>query len=88
MFIAIEHEIHDAAKFQACAEQVFPLPEGLRVHQFLPASDMSRAVCLYEAKSVDAVRDYLDGALGDASTQRYFPIAEQHAIGLPKDQSK
>jgi hypothetical protein len=83
MFIAIEHEIHDAAKFQKCAERVFPLPEGLRVHQFLPASDLSRAVCLYEAKSVDAVREHLDAALGEASTQRYFPVAEAHAIGLP-----
>lgn len=83
MFIAIEHEIHDPRQFQECAEQVFPLPDGLHVHQFLPASDLSRAVCLYEAASVDAVRDYLDSALGTASTQRYFPVAEEHAIGLP-----
>ncbi len=83
MFIAIEHEIHDPEQFQQCAEQVFPLPEGLHVHQFLPATDLSKAACLYEAPSVERLRSYLDAALGDASTQRYFPVAEGQAIGLP-----
>lgn len=83
MFIAIEHEIHDPGRFQECAGRVFPLPPHLKVHQFLPASDLRRAVCLYEAPDIDAVRAHLDTALGDASTQRYFPVAEGQAIGLP-----
>jgi hypothetical protein len=83
MFIAIEHRIHDPEKFQQCAEQVFPLPAGLHVHQFLPAADLSRATCLYEADSISLVQEYLDKALGDSSTQTYFPVAESHAIGLP-----
>jgi hypothetical protein len=86
MFIAIEHEIHDPRRFEECAGRVFPLPSGLHVHQFLPATDLRRAVCLYEAPDVDAVRSHLDPVLGDASTQRYFPIAEAQAIGLPRRQ--
>lgn len=86
MFIAIEHDIHDPQKFQACAEEVFPLPEDLHVHQFFPAHDLSRAACLYEAPSIDRLRDHIDGKLGDASTQRYFPVAEDEAIGLPQHQ--
>lgn len=85
MFIAIEHDIHDPEQFQECAEDVFPLPDGLHVHQFFPATDMSRAVCLYEAPSVDQLSKYLDGTLGESSTQRYFPINTDHAIGLPKE---
>jgi hypothetical protein len=65
---------------------VFPLPPGLHVHLFLPATDLSRATCVYEAASVEQVRDFVDTALGDSSTQSYFPIAEEHAIGLPKRQ--
>jgi hypothetical protein len=84
MLIAIEHEIHDASAFQACAQEVFPLPSGLRIYHFLPATDMSRAACLYEAASVDELRDYIDGTLGDASTQRYFPVDEANAIGVPE----
>lgn len=86
MFITIEHQIHDSAGFQQCAERVFPLPDALYVHQFLPAEDLSRAVCLYEAPSIERLRDYLDPLLGQTSTQRYFPVAEAHAIGLPVHQ--
>lgn len=86
MFIAIDHDIHDATKFQECASRVFPLPEDFRVHQFLPANDLSRAACLYEAPSLDQLRAYLDGKLGDASTQCYFPVADEQAIGLPERQ--
>jgi hypothetical protein len=47
MFVVIEHDIHDAAKFQERAERAFPLPPGLHVHLFPPARDLSRATCLY-----------------------------------------
>lgn len=86
MFIAIEHDIHDPAKFQECAGQIFPLPQDLCVHLFLPAGDLSRATCLYEAPSLERVRDFLDARLGEASTQYYFGVAEEHAIGLPAHQ--
>lgn len=82
MFIVIEHEIHDPEAFQVCAERVIPLPEGLHLHHFLPAPDLSCAWCLYEARSVRQLSDHIDGTLEDASAQRYFPVDEQHAIGL------
>lgn len=88
MFIAIEHEIHDPELFQECAEDVFPLPEDLHVHQFFPAKDMSRATCLYEAPSVEQLSNYLDGKLRQASTQQYFPVNEEPAIGLPEGLQK
>lgn len=84
MFVAIEHQIHDPGAFRERGEQVFPLPEDLHVHHFLPAADLSRASCLYEAPSVDRVRTYLDGKLRDASTQLYFPVAEEGGLGLPE----
>ena len=86
MFIAINHDIHDAATFQRRAQNAMPPPDGLHVHMFLPADDLSRAICLYEAATLESVREFVDGALGDASTNRYFPIAEDHAIGLPASQ--
>jgi hypothetical protein len=87
MYIVIEHDIHDAKTFQACAERAFPPPQGLHVHQFLPANDLSRAVCVYEADSLDEVRNYIDGLLGDCSTQRYYPVAESNAMGLPQKEA-
>ena len=87
MFIAIAHEIHDPANFQKCAEEVFPLPEGLHLHHFLPAEDLSWAACLYEAPSVERLRNHLEPALGVAATQRYFPVNAEHAVGLPAPQT-
>jgi hypothetical protein len=83
MFIAIEHVIHDPEGFQERGEEVFPLPEEFIVHHFLPATDFTRAACLYEAPSIDRLQSYLDGKLGSASTQRYFAVAESVAMGLP-----
>ena len=87
MFIVIDHDIKDAAKFQKRAEKAFPLPDGLQVHMFLPAGDMSRATCLYEADSVGQVREFVDPLLGDAAVNTYVPIAAEHAIGLPERQA-
>lgn len=83
MFISIEHEIHNPREFQKRAVTVFPLPDDLQLHLFLPADDLSRATCLYEADSIARLSEYLDGKLGDASSQHYFRIAETEAIGLP-----
>jgi hypothetical protein len=83
MFIAIEHDIHEPETFQRRGEQVFPLPDGLTVHHFLPSADFTRAWCLYDAPSVERLQGHLDGKLGDASTQRYFPVHVEAAMGLP-----
>jgi len=84
MFIAIEHDIHDPEKFQQCAEAVFPLPDDLHVYQFFPSTDMSKAVCLYDAPSIERLSNYLESKLSEASTQYYFPVLSEHAIGLPE----
>ena len=88
MFIAIEHKIHDPEKFQKCAENVFPLPGDLHVHQFFPSADMKRAVCLYEAPSINRLSQYLDEKLNAASTQQYFQVNTEHSIGLPVVEQK
>jgi hypothetical protein len=86
MFITIEHDIHDPAEFQARAERAMSPPEGLHVHQFLPASGLSHATCLYEAAMLEEVRAFVNGALGPSSTQRYFPVARAGTMGLPARQ--
>lgn len=86
MFVAISHEIHDQEVFKHKANAMAPPPDSLRRHQFLIAPDLSRATCLWEAPSVDDLRDYINPALEPASTQTYFPVHEEHAIGLPERQ--
>lgn len=85
MFIVIQHQIHNPEKFEESAKAVFPFPEELQVHQFLPAPDLTKAVCLYEAPSVERLSQYLDDKLNEASTQQYYPVLTEHAIGLPQN---
>ena len=86
MFIAIHHEIHDRDEFKDKVNRMAPPPPGLRRHQFFAASDLTRATCLWEARAVGPLRDYIDGSLEPASTQTYFAINEQRAVGLPDRQ--
>ncbi|HEX6195549.1 MAG TPA: hypothetical protein VFZ37_06545 [Jiangellaceae bacterium] len=84
MFIVINHEIHDRDHFKEKVNSMAPPPAQLRRHQFLTAADLTRATCLWEAPSVEPLRDYIDGSLEPASTQTYFPVNEARAVGLPE----
>lgn len=86
MFVAIQHQIHDQQLFKQKVNSMAPPPEQLRRHQFLTATDLSHAACLWESPSVDLLRDYIDGSLEPASTQTYFAINEDRAVGLPESQ--
>jgi hypothetical protein len=52
--------------------------------RFWPSSDRTEAVCLWEAGSVETVRDYLDSFVGAASENQYFQVSNEHAIGIPE----
>jgi hypothetical protein len=86
MFVAIYHEIHDREQFKQKVNAMAPPPQELRRHQFFTATDLSCAACLWEAPSVDDLRDYIDGSLVPASTQTYFAVNERRAVGLPESQ--
>ena len=86
MFVAIHHEIHDQGLFKEKVNQMPSPPDSLRRHQFFTATDLTRAACLWEAPSVEELRDYIDPALEPASTQTYFRVYEERAVGLPERQ--
>ena len=79
--------IHDVTDPESFTEQGTKLledaPEGVRNHQVCPAQDLETCVCIWEADSDDQLREYVDTSLGDASTQEYFAIQEEEAVGLP-----
>lgn len=86
MFVAIHHDIHDRELFKEKVNQMAPPPESLRRHQFLTATDLTRAACLWESPSVEELSDYIDSSLEPASTQTYFQVYEERAVGLPESQ--
>lgn len=85
MYVVAKHRIRDAERFlslaQVAAEQA---PPGVYGRQFCPSRDRTEAVCLWEADSVETVRDYLDSLVGEASENAYFQVRMEHAIGIPE----
>jgi ubiquinone/menaquinone biosynthesis C-methylase UbiE len=84
MYVVAKHRIKNAERFlslaQIAAEQA---PPGVYGRQFCPSRDRTEAVCLWEADSVETVRDYLDSLAGEASENAYFQVSTDHAIGIP-----
>ena len=86
MYVVAIHAIDDPKVFWEAAQGVLAgLPEGTTLHSAIPNEDGSRAVCLWESGSVDTVRDIVEGAAGHVSTNEYFDVNAQNAIGLPNE---
>ncbi len=85
MHVVVHHRIADPEKFFSVdvREVVGEAPPGVQGRQFYPSRDRSLAVCLWEADSIDAVRDYIDPATKGVSENTYFAVDDEHALGLP-----
>jgi len=87
MYVAIVHRVNDAQAFQSQGEDLADpsnAPPGVLPRQFCPSKDLTAATCVWEAGSVDAVRDYVDLTLKDSSVNTYFEINTEYAQGLPE----
>jgi hypothetical protein len=86
MHVVVQHRITDPEKFFSMnAEEVAGGgPPGVQGQQFFPSQDGSVAVCLWDADSIDSLRDYLDPATAGASENTYFEVDKQRAVGLPE----
>ena len=85
MDVVVQHRITDPEQFFSMnAEEVARGgPPGVQGRQFFPSQDRSVAVCLWEADSIDTLRDYLDPATAGVSENKYFEVDMERAMGLP-----
>jgi hypothetical protein len=79
MNIVAIHTISDPARFWAPAE----LPAGFQVVTALPNEDGTRGVCVWEAESLEAVKQLVESAYGDVSQSEFFELNTQNAMGVP-----
>ena len=82
MYVVAQHTILDREEAMAAGQPLFTPPPGITLHLFLPDPEVSRAVCLWEADSVEAVRGLVDGALGPHARNEFFAVDERTAVGL------
>ena len=85
-FIVAIHDVSDPGRFWgAASEGLAQLPPSVSLLTTYPQADGARAVCLWEAPSVDAVREIVDTGTGDFSRNEFFEVDPQHpgTRGLP-----
>ena len=88
MYVVVQHRISDPEAFSAAAQQgMANLPEHLRIHHVLPNAEGSGSVCLWEAESIDTLRDFLEPSIGQVSRNEYYEVHAPHAFGLPQQQT-
>ncbi len=84
MFISVIHRISDPVAFRATAASAAnDIPHHIKLHQTVTSKDGSTAICLWEAASVDDVRDLLEPLFGRVSKNEYILIDPASSMGLP-----
>jgi hypothetical protein len=87
MLVVVEHTITNADVFSGLASKVGEAPAGISALQFLPSVSKDRAVCLWEAKSVDALKGFLEPLSARCSRNTYYAVDSSIAMGLPVKKS-
>lgn len=83
MYVVVQHQFKDRQTAFARGERLIKnegAPSGVRGLQFYPSRDGSGATCLWEAPSVAAVQEYVDGTLGDSSENLCYEVAAEQAF--------
>lgn len=82
MFVSVVHHISDPDGFVDMMRKA-SIPDGMHVAQFVAGADGSVAICLWEAPSVQAVRDYLEPATAGVCNNEYAEVDAERSMGLP-----
>jgi hypothetical protein len=82
MFVVVEHTITDPDAFFALAARVAEAPSGIKGLQFFPSIGKDRAVCLWQAKSIEALKSFLEPLSAQSSRNTYYEVDSTKAMGL------
>ena len=85
MYVIVQHQITDPAKFWPEDAKQFTaiVPPHLKLHHTLAGTDGTRAVCVWEGQSLEAVRDFLDPATAGAAKNSYFAAMNKEGVAIP-----
>jgi hypothetical protein len=84
MFVLVHHAISDPQAFWSDPEGFLAsIPGDLKLHATYPIPDGTRATCVWEGSSLEAVRQFIDDATRGLSSNELLPIDDSKAYGLP-----
>jgi len=90
MIVAIHHDIKARRKFGEVVTKIGtmiegnPLPEGIKPLTFLPSTDGSKALCVWEVDSVETLKTFLEPQTGQFARNEHFEVDAEKAQGLPQ----
>jgi hypothetical protein len=82
MYVVVQHTISDPAAFWNSADPTTLSPD-LKLHHTFPTPDGSRAVCVWEAESVETLRNSLEPLIGRVSRNEYFTVENREGFAKP-----
>jgi hypothetical protein len=82
MYVLVQHTISEPAAFWNAADPNTISPQ-IKLHHTFPTPDGTRAVCIWEAASVDALRSILEPLIGGISRNEYFPVENREGFARP-----
>jgi len=76
MFVAVIHRIHDTQGFQAAEAKALEqgLPPGVKLPIHAATQDHTTGICIWEGKSVEAVREVVESVVGAYSKNEYLQM--------------
>jgi hypothetical protein len=82
MYVAVQHSISDPSAFWNAADPATLSPKA-KLHHTFPAPDGSRAICIWEAETVEALRSILEPVVGKVSRNDYFAVENREGFAFP-----
>ncbi len=85
MYIMVQHTISDPATFHSRAEEAnASMPSNLKLHHVFSTPDGTKAVCVWEAPSITAVKDFLEPAVGKYGRNEYYEVPNKEGVVIPR----
>ncbi len=81
MHVGVIHRISNPEAFEQAEQKALEagLPDGIGLPVHAATPDHSMAICIWEAPSVDAVRDLVESTVGDYSENEYYEVELESA---------
>jgi hypothetical protein len=84
MHLGVVHTIRDRAAWDSVVfDESLEFPPGFELLGSVTQDDVSRAICIWDAPSVDALQRMLDEMLGAASVNDCFVADPARSFNLP-----
>jgi hypothetical protein len=83
MYIVAIHTISNPEKFWTAAKSL-AVPPHIKLHTVFPSTDGAKGMCLWQAESLSAMKQFLEPVTSGVASNEYMVVADADAVGLPR----